>query len=122
MFLSGAHLAPRPSKAELREHRFQLFGDSTPRTQTPAGSQERKLMAHLGQQRVDPSRHFVDHGFLVLLKSNETVERITRESPMSARGTHAIEQAGVSPTLYTCRASADQAGRFGGAEKLGHEP
>jgi hypothetical protein len=122
VLLRNAHLPPRASSTKLDEHRLQLGGDPTPRAQSPARPQQRKLVTHLRQQHVDPTRDLIDRSFFMLLKPNKPIERITREPPVPPCSTNAIEHPSVGPALHTGRPGPNQSGGFGCTEEVHEEP
>jgi hypothetical protein len=120
VFLRDGHFTPRPSKTELDQHGIQIFSDSTPGAQPRTRPHQSELVAHLRQQRVDPSVDLVELRFFVGLKSNEAVERITRESPVPTCCSNAIQQASVRPAFHARRADPDDSCSIGCTEQFEH--
>jgi hypothetical protein len=106
--------------AELDQHGIQIFRDPTPRPQPPTRPHQGELVAHLRQQRVDPSVDRVDRRVFVGLKANEAVERIPRESAVPTGSPNAIEQARVRPPLHARGPHPDDSCGIGCTEQLDH--
>ncbi len=115
-----AELALFPATPNLGKHGLELLRDLAPRTQPAACTHQRELLTHVRAKHVEPSIDLVDDGLLVLLQSNETVERVAREPAVSPCGPDAVEQTVIGPTLHARGSDADDTGGLGCAEQLGH--
>jgi len=115
-----AELAVLPATPNRGKHGLELLRDLAPRTEPAACTHQRELLTHVRAKHVEPSIHLVDDGLLVLLQSDETVERVAREPAVSPRGPDAVEKTVIGPPLHARGSDVEDTGGLGCAEQLAH--